>query len=58
MRLEGEGAALLGLTVDGSGGRFELLDAAVHVSGEGGRVEGVLIRNAVFGILVERAQPA
>jgi nitrous oxidase accessory protein len=55
VRLEGEGAALLGSTVDGSGGRFELLDAAVHVSGEGGRVEGVLIRNAVFGILVERA---
>jgi nitrous oxidase accessory protein len=55
VRLEGERAALLGVTVDGSGGRFELLDAAVHVSGQGGRVEGVLIRNAVFGILVERA---
>lgn len=58
VRLRGAGAALLGLGVDGSGGRFELLDAAVHVSGEGARVEGVRIRNAVFGILVERASGA
>ena len=58
VRLEGDGAALLGVTVDGSGGRFDLLDAAVHVSGHGGRVEGVRIRNAVFGILVESAKGA
>ena len=58
IRLEGEGAALLGVTVDGSGSRFDLLDAAVHVSGHGSRVEGVRIRNAVFGILVERATAA
>jgi nitrous oxidase accessory protein len=58
VRLEGEGAALLGLTVDGSGARYDLLDAAVHVSGRGGRVEEVLVRNAVFGILVERASAA
>lgn len=56
VRLEGEGAALLGLTIDGSGSRFDLLDAAVHVAGVGARVEGVLIRNATFGILVERAR--
>jgi nitrous oxidase accessory protein len=55
VRLEGEGAALLGLTVDGSGGRFDLLDAAVHVAGRGARVEGVRVHDAVFGILVERA---
>jgi nitrous oxidase accessory protein len=58
IRLEGDGAALLGVTVDGSGNRFDLLDAAVHVSGHGGRVEGVQIRNSVFGILVERATGA
>jgi len=58
VRLEGEGAALLGVTVDGSGGRFDLLDAAVHVSGRAGRVEGVAIRNATFGILVEKAERA
>jgi nitrous oxidase accessory protein len=50
------GAALLGVTVDGSGGRFDQLDAAVHVEGAGTRVEGVLVRNAVHGILVERAE--
>jgi nitrous oxidase accessory protein len=55
IRLEGTGPALLGVTVDGSGGRFDLLDAAVHVSGADARVEGVAIRNATFGILVERA---
>jgi nitrous oxidase accessory protein len=58
VRLEGEGTALLGVTVDGSGGRFDLLDAAVHVSGTGSRVEAVTVRNAVFGILVERARGA
>ncbi|HEY8153951.1 MAG TPA: nitrous oxide reductase family maturation protein NosD [Myxococcota bacterium] len=58
VRLEGEGGGLLGVTIDGSGGRYDLLDGAVHVTGRGGRVEGVLVRNAVFGILVERATNA
>lgn len=53
-----EAAALLGLTVDGSGGRFDLLDSAVHLAGEAPRVEGVHIRNATFGILVEKAKNA
>lgn len=56
VRLEGEGARLVGLTVDGSGGRFDTLDAAVHVRGRGAGVEGVTVRNAVFGILAERAE--
>jgi nitrous oxidase accessory protein len=55
IRLRGEGAALLGLTVDGSGSRFDTLDAAVHVEGHGHRVEGIAVRRATFGILVERA---
>jgi nitrous oxidase accessory protein len=53
-----DGAALLGLTVAGSGDRFDLLDAAVHVSGRGSRVEGVRVRGAAFGIVVERAAGA
>lgn len=57
VRLAADGS-LLGVTIDGSGGRFDLLDAAVHVSGRGGRVEGVLVRGALFGILVERAREA
>jgi nitrous oxidase accessory protein len=54
IRMQGR-AALLGVTIDGSGDRFERLDAAVHVSGSGGRVEGIEIRNAMFGILIEKA---
>jgi nitrous oxidase accessory protein len=57
VRLEGDGAELLGVTIDG-GGRFDLLDAAVHVAGSRARVEGVRVQNAVFGILVERATHA
>lgn len=55
VRVEAGGVALLGFAVDGSGGRFDLLDAAIHVSGEGAVVEGVLITRAVFGLLVEKA---
>jgi nitrous oxidase accessory protein len=42
--------------VDGSGGRFDLLDAAVRIEGRDVRVEGVRIRNAVFGLLAEKSQ--
>jgi nitrous oxidase accessory protein len=54
--IEAAGAALLGVTVDGSGGRFDLLDAAVRVTADDARVEGVAIRGALFGILVEQAK--
>jgi len=56
VRLEGDGASLLGVTVDGSGGRFDLLDAAVAVHGDEARVEGVEVRNALFGLLAEKAR--
>ncbi|HZI14884.1 MAG TPA: nitrous oxide reductase family maturation protein NosD [Myxococcus sp.] len=56
VRLVGEGARLLGLTVDGSGGRYDSQDAAVLVRGRAARVEGVRVRNAVFGILLERTE--
>ena len=58
IRLRGEGAALLGVSVDGSGSRFDTLDAAVHVEGRGQRVEGIAVQRATFGILVERATQA
>jgi nitrous oxidase accessory protein len=54
----GAGACLTGLTVDGSGGRFDLSDAAVHLSGEAPAVRGVTIRNATFGVVVEKARAA
>jgi nitrous oxidase accessory protein len=56
VRLEGAGARLLGVTVDGSGGRFDTLDAAVLVKADRAVVEGVEVRNAVFGILAEKAR--
>lgn len=49
------GVALLGFTVDGSGGRFDQTDAAVRVRADDVRVEGLLVRNALFGVLVEKA---
>ncbi len=58
VRLEGEDTALLGVTVDGSGHRFDMLDAAVHVTGFAPRVEGVAVKNATFGVLVEKARRA
>jgi nitrous oxidase accessory protein len=54
--LEADGARLEGVTIDGSGGRFDLLDAAVRVRADHVRVEGVTIRNALFGVLVERSR--
>jgi nitrous oxidase accessory protein len=55
VRLEADGAALVGVTVDGSGSRFDKLDAAVRVHGDDVRVERVAIRSALFGILVEQS---
>lgn len=48
--------SLLGVTVDGSGGSFDALDAAVKVTGRDVRVEGIDITNAVYGILVEKSE--
>ena len=53
--LRGPGAALLGVTIEGSGNRFDRLDAAVLVAADHTRVEGVRIRGALFGIRAERA---
>jgi nitrous oxidase accessory protein len=58
VRLEADGAALLGITIDGSGHRFDLLDAALHVRARDARVEGVLVQNASHGILVEQSERA
>jgi nitrous oxidase accessory protein len=54
--IEADGAALFGITVDGSGGRFDLLDAAVRVRGDDVRVEDVTVRRALFGLLAERSE--
>lgn len=56
VQLSGEGPVLLGVTVDGSGGRFDTLDAAVRVQATDARVEGVRIKNATFGVLCEKSR--
>lgn len=58
IEIEADGAVLEGLTVDGSGGRFDTLDAAVHVVADDVRVEGLRVQNAVFGLLVEKSNRA
>ncbi len=51
------GDRLLGLTVDGSGTRFDVLDAAVKLDkGSDVVIEGVTVSRATFGILIEQAK--
>jgi nitrous oxidase accessory protein len=56
VRLSGQGAALLGLTVDGSGTRYDLEEGAVALEGRELRVEGVRIHSALFGIAVAKSE--
>jgi len=56
IELVAPGAAVLGLTIDGTGGRFDRLDAAVRVAASDTRVEGVTVVHAMFGLLVEKSQ--
>ena len=58
IEIQADGATLTGVTVDGSGGRFDTLDAAVHVVADDVRVEGVRVQNAAFGLLIEKANRA
>lgn len=50
-----DGAQLLGLQVLGSGRRFDQMDAAIKINGRGGRVQGVRVEGALFGIVAEKA---
>lgn len=55
--ITGHDTALLGVTVSGSGHRYDLLDSAVHVDGaEDVRVEGVVVDRATFGVMVDRSR--
>jgi nitrous oxidase accessory protein len=56
--VEASGARLAGFTVDGSGARYDLLDAAVRVTGDDVVVEGLTVVHATYGILVERSRRA
>lgn len=49
------GTQVLGMTVDGLGGRYDMQDAAIAIRADDVQVRGVRIENAVFGILADRA---
>jgi nitrous oxidase accessory protein len=46
---------LLGFTVDGSGGRYDTMDAAIKVTADDVLLEGVRLSGALFGLLAERS---
>lgn len=50
--------ALRGFSVVGSGQRFDLMDGGIWLQGNDLTVEGVTVRESLFGILVERCQRA
>ncbi len=58
VRVRTNGARLAGFTIVGSGQRFDLMDGGVHLQGDDLVMEGVTVRNALFGILVEKCKRA
>ena len=58
VRVTGCGVRLGGFTITGSGQRFDLMDGGVHLQGSDHVLEGVTVRETLFGILVERCERA
>lgn len=58
VRVATNGARIAGFTVVGSGQRFDLMDGGVHLQGEDLVIEGVTVRDALFGIMVEKCKRA
>lgn len=58
VRAEADAVELQGFTVDGSGDRYDLTDSGVYVRGAGIKVLGITIRNALYGIVVEKSSGA
>jgi nitrous oxidase accessory protein len=54
--VESDNAAIEGLTVDGSGDRYDKTDSAVYVRGRNDTVRGVTIRNALYGIVIDSSE--
>jgi nitrous oxidase accessory protein len=55
VRVLAAGAELRGFTVEGSGRRHDIMDAAVLVRGERAAVRGLTVRGALFGLVAEQA---
>ncbi|MDO8348949.1 MAG: nitrous oxide reductase family maturation protein NosD [Planctomycetota bacterium] len=58
VRVEADGVSLRGFTIAGSGQRFDLMDGGVWLQGDDLVLEGVTVRESLFGILVERCRRA
>ena len=56
VRVETNGASLRGFTVAGSGQRFDLMDGGIRVHGDDTVIEGVTVKDSLFGVLVERSK--
>ncbi len=56
VRMRGQGSAVLGFSIEGSGTRYDLLDAALELEGEDLRAEGLDISGAVYGILANKSR--
>jgi nitrous oxidase accessory protein len=55
IRVLADGAELRGFTVDGSGQRPDIMDAAVLVRAERAAARGLTIRHALFGLVAEQS---
>ena len=58
VRVRTDRARLAGFTVAGSGRRTDTTDGGVHLQGDDLVIEGVTVREALFGILVEKCNRA
>ncbi len=58
VRVQADGVQLRGFTVVGSGQRFDMMDGGVHLQGNDLVVEGLTVRDALFGILLEKCRRA
>ncbi|HZD04425.1 MAG TPA: nitrous oxide reductase family maturation protein NosD [Longimicrobiales bacterium] len=58
VRVLADSVVLAGFTVDGSGRRYDKMDAGVYLRGHGVEVRGLTVRDALFGIVVEQSRGA
>ncbi len=56
LRLLADSAAIEGFTVEGSGRRYDKMDAAVYLKGRALTVRNLTVRDALFGIVVEQSE--
>lgn len=54
VRLAAAGARLQGVTIDGSGGRYDQLDGAVIITADDVEVAGITVINATYGLQAEK----